>query len=134
MRTINKVIYLIFGGLALLYGVAGVLSPKTVAGEAASAFFTGHIVREQAAAGVFLGLMTLWCAFNYEQRIVVHYFLMVFAFLLAAIHWFDYLAGHIGWLSPIYNSVPFMVLLIMEILRRAGRNPEKITEAQKVPL
>jgi hypothetical protein len=121
MRTVNRVIYVIFGGLALIYGVAGVISPQTVAGKEATTFFAGHLVREQAAAGVFIGLMALWCAFNYEQRVVVHYFLMVFAALLAGIHWFDYLAGHIGWLSPIYNSVPFLTLLIMEILRRAGR-------------
>jgi len=44
---------------------------------------------------------------------------MIFAFLLAAIHWFDYFAGNLGWLSPLYNSVPFVVLSIMAVLSRS---------------
>jgi len=35
--------------------------------------------------------------------------LMVFAFLLAAIHQVDYFAGRLPWISPVYNSVPFTV-------------------------
>ena len=45
----------------------------------------------------------------------MHYFLIVFAFLLAAIHWFDYLSGHLNWMSPLYNTVPLIVLVLMAI-------------------
>jgi hypothetical protein len=58
--------------------------------------------------------MALWCIFNYERRAPVHYFLIVFAFLIA-IHWFDYLSGQLNWLSPLYNTVPFIVLAFMAI-------------------
>jgi hypothetical protein len=67
--------------------------------------------------------MSLWCIFNYERRRSVHYFLMVFAFLLAAIHWHDHLAGPLPWLSPINNSVPFVVLLIMAVIGRLEKAP-----------
>jgi len=43
---------------------------------------------------------------------------MVFAFLLAAIHWFDYFNGDLRWISPVYNSVPFAVLLVMAVFGR----------------
>jgi hypothetical protein len=63
--------------------------------------------------------MAFWCIFNYERRRSVHYFLMVLTFLLAAIHWGDYFAGHLGWMSPLYNSVPFLVLSLMAVLCRS---------------
>jgi len=118
VRTVNKIIYGIFGALALLYGIAAVVSPPLVAGNTASSFPLSHLMREQGAAGVFIGLMAFWCVANYERRRSVHYFLMAFAFLLAAIHWFDYFTGHIGWMSPIYTSVPFTILLVMAALSR----------------
>ncbi len=48
----------------------------------------------------------------------MHYFLVVFALLLAVIHWHDYFAGHLPWMSPLYNTVPFVVLLTMAVLSR----------------
>jgi predicted ferric reductase len=118
VKTVNKVIYGIFGVLALLYGVAALISPPLVAGNSARSFPLSHLIREQGAAGIFIGLMAFWCVVNYEQRRSVHYFLMAFAFLLAVIHWLDYFAGHIGWMSPVYNSIPFMILLVMAALSR----------------
>ena len=128
MKTVNKVVYGIFGALALLYGIAALISPALVAGNSARSFPLSHLIREQGAAGVFIGLMALWCVVNYERRRSVHYFLMAFAFLLAAIHWFDYFTGHIGWMSPIYNSVPFTILLVMAVLspRISGANDPSI--------
>jgi len=102
--------------LALLYGVVALISPGVLEHEAAEAFRFGHFMREQGAAGIFIGLMAIWCAVNYERRRSVHYFLKLFAFLLAAIHWL--ISGHLSWLSPVYNSVPFTILLIMAVLSR----------------
>ena len=69
--------------------------------------------------------MSLWCIFNYERRTSVHYFLIVFAFLIAAIHWFDYFDGHLPWMSPLYNSVPFIMLTTMAILSRSRDSTHK---------
>jgi uncharacterized membrane protein len=119
MRKINSVIYGLFGVVAIVYGVTNLLVPTFMVPEAAQSFPLYHILREQAAAALFIGLMFLWCIFNYERRAAVHYFLIVFTFLLAAIHWIDRFNGHLSWMSPIYNSVPFIVLLIMALLSRA---------------
>ncbi|HVS80771.1 MAG TPA: hypothetical protein VHE60_03470 [Pyrinomonadaceae bacterium] len=119
MKRINSVIYGLFGAGAIVYGAAALLFPAVLESNAAQSFRIAHILREQGAAAIFVGLMSFWCIFNYERRRSVHYCLMVFAFLLAAIHWSDYFAGRLGWMSPLYNTVPFVVLLIMAVLSRS---------------
>ena len=123
----NKTIYVLLGALALLYGAASLISPATTGEESAGSFHLAHAMREQGAAGIFIGLMSLWCVFNYERRQGVHYCLMVFAFLLAAIHWFDYFSGHLRWISPVYNSVPFSVLLVMAVFGRIEMRTRRST-------
>ena len=118
MRTLNSIIYGVFGGFALIYGFANLLFPAVLVKEART-FPLSHVMREEAAAAIFVGCMLLWCIFNYERRRAVHYFLIGFAFLLAGIHWFDYLSGHIDWKSPVLNTVPFAVFLLMLIGTRA---------------
>jgi len=56
--------------------------------------------------------------FQLRAKNVRTYFLMAFASLIAAIHWFDYFAGHLPWMSPLYNSVPLIVLASMAVLSR----------------
>ena len=120
MRKLNIVIYGFFGVLALTYGLGALISPGSVAPESNTLFPVAHLLREQGAAGVFIGLMFLWCIFNDDRKTAVHYFLTIFASLLAAIHWFDFLSGHLSWKSPLYNSVPFLVLLLMAVLNRVA--------------
>lgn len=118
MKAANKIIYSLFGVLSVAYGVTALLSPATLLDESARSFHLAHAMRENGAAGIFIGLMSFWCALNYDRRRSVHYCLMVFAFLLAAIHWFDYFGGYLPWISPVYNSVPLTILLIMAVLDR----------------
>ena len=119
MKKANSIIYGLFGAIAIVYGVVNLLLPTLMVPEAARSFVLSHILREQAAMAIFIGCMFLWCIFNYERRSAVHYLLTVFALLLAAIHWFDYLSGHLNWMSPLYNSVPVLVLVLMAIRMRS---------------
>ena len=119
MKKANQIIYGIYGALAILVGIVSLLFQGLLISEAHRTFQLSHILREGGAAGIFVGLMSIWCIFNYERRAAVHYFLIVFAFLMAAIHWFDYLTGHLNWMSPLYNTVPFIVLVLMGILSRS---------------
>src|SRR5438552_13810558 len=118
MKKINTVIYGLFGIGAILYGAAALLFPTGLESNAAQSWRFAHILREQGALAIFVGLMSFWCIFNYERRRSVHYLLMVFAFLLAVIHWHDHFAGPLPWTSPIVNTVPFVVLLIMAVFSR----------------
>ena len=119
MRRVNSIIYAVLGAVAIIYGITNLLFPTFMVPEAARSFPLSHILREQAAMAIFIGCMFLWCIFNYERRAAVHYFLIVFAFLLAAIHWVDYLSGHLNWMSPLYNTVPFVVLVLMAVKMRS---------------
>jgi uncharacterized membrane protein len=123
MKKANQIVYGIFGAGALLFGIAELLFPGLLISDAR--FPMTHLLREEGAAGIFIGLMAIWCIFNYEKRAAVHYFLIVFAFLIAAIHWFDYLTGHLNWMSPLYNTVPFIVLALMALL---SRSPAAVSE------
>jgi cell division protein FtsW (lipid II flippase) len=131
VKVANKIIYSLFGGLALVFGVAMLVSPTSLLSEAARSFHLAHLMREDGAAAVFIGLMALWCVFNYERRRSVHYCLMVFTLLLATIHWVDYVGGHLPWISPVYNSVPFTILLIMAVLERVevARNRARVQQS-----
>lgn len=115
---INCIVYGLFGIGAIAYGTANLLAPGIMLSEAGQSIHFAHILREQGASAIFIGLMAFWCIFNYERRRSVHYCLLVFAFLLAGIHWHDYLAGHLPWMSPLYTSVPFLVLLVMAFFSR----------------
>src|SRR2546429_9385245 len=119
MRRVNSIIYAVLGAVAIVYGITNLLFPTFMVPEAARSFPLSHILREQAAMAIFIGCMFVWCIFNYERRAAVHYFLIVFAFLLAAIHWVDYLSGHLNWMSPLYNTVPLVVLVLMAVKMRS---------------
>ena len=118
MKKINTVIYAAFGIIAIVYGSAALLFPAAIESYAVQSWRFVHILREQGAAAIFVGLMAFWCIFNYERRRVVHYFFIVLALLLAVIHWYDHFAGHMRLMSPIVNTVPFVVLLIMAVFSR----------------
>ena len=118
MKRINSVIYVLFGIGAILYGAAALLFPAALETNAVQSFRFAHILREQGAAAIFVGMMAFWCIFNYERRRVVHYFFIVLALLLAVIHWHDYFSGHLTWKSPIINTIPFVVVVLMAVFSR----------------
>src|SRR5207253_10377559 len=126
MKKTNQIIYGVIGVGAILYGVAALLFQSVLLEETRRFFPLTHLLREEGAAAIFVGLMAVWCIFNYERRAAVHYGLMVFAFLLAVIHWSDYFVGYLRWLSPLYNSVPFLVLTAIAVLERTrdDRRPQ----------
>ncbi|MGZ8843746.1 MAG: hypothetical protein ACXW18_08785 [Pyrinomonadaceae bacterium] len=121
MKKVNQIIYGVFGALSILIGVVSLMFQGLIISEAHRTIELSHILREGGAAGIFVGLMSIWCIFNYERRAAVHYFLIVFTFLMAAIHWFDYFTGHRQLMSPLINSVPVIVLLVMTIGMKSVR-------------
>ena len=131
MKKFNVAIYCLLGAGAILYGAAALLIPAVLVSEAGQSFHVRHILREEGAAAIFIGLMSWWCIFNYGQRRAVHYFLIVFAALIAAIHWFDYLNGYLPWMSPLYNTIPLAVLLIMTLFVGHGSKHEQLTVGQE---
>ena len=62
---------------ALLAGVAALLRPALVLPDVYS-HLTAHLVREEAACFVFVGLMSFWCLGHFDERRPVHLALLTF--------------------------------------------------------
>ena len=112
-----KVVYVVFGTLAVVYGLANLVAPSALHSEESQSFALMHNLREQGAAFIFLGLMSLWCTFNYERSRTIHYFLTLFNLLIAGIHWNDFVKGYLPMASPLFNSTAFVVFAALAISR-----------------
>ncbi|MGI9066724.1 MAG: hypothetical protein ACR2HX_10005 [Pyrinomonadaceae bacterium] len=121
MKKLNLLVYGIYGIVALLVGVTALLFPARLEPDAPSRLI--HILREGGAASVFVGLMSFWLLFHYDQRRTVHLLLTVFAFLIAGIHWFDYFGGRKPLASSLLNSVGFAALSALAIV---SPRPKKV--------
>jgi hypothetical protein len=110
MKPIALVVYALIGTLAILLGIAALLHPALALPPDEHTPLTAHLIREQGAEGVFIGLMALWCLVHFEHRRPVHFALLLFAALFALIHWAEYFAGRRPLLSPLVNSVPAILL------------------------
>jgi len=117
VTKIAKVVFLVFGAFAIMFGLVTLVSPSALHSEAARSLPFMHNLREQGAAISFVGLMMLWCSFNYEQSRMVHYLLTFFTLLVSAVHWYDYSIGYLPLISPIYNTVPFLVFASLALAR-----------------
>ena len=113
MKTMARVIYGVFGALALGLSVLVLCNPALALSLDAYSPLTAHLIREQGAEGVFIGLMSLWCLFHFENRRAVHFGLLVFALLFAAVHWAEYFQARRHLMSPLINSVPFLALAVV---------------------
>ena len=110
MRTVARGFYAAFGTLALALGVLVLFRPELALPSDGVSSLTAHLIREQGAEGVFIGLMSWWCFFHFEARRPVHLALLLFTALFAGIHWAEYLKDRRHLTSPLVNSAPFVVL------------------------
>ena len=118
MPTFAKAVYLLFGVLALAASAVVLFWPSALVDASDPPVIT-HLLQEQAAAFVFIGLMCLWCRQHFSQRQPVHTALLVFAVLYAGVHWWGVLDGD----SPSpgsYATLALVVLLAAISPRRIG--------------
>ena len=112
MKGLTRAVYLLLGGVILALSAVALVRPEVALHPEETSALTRHLVQEQAAGGVFIGGMALWCAFHLERRRPVHLALLLFTFLFAAIHWAEYLHARRTLVSPLANSVPFVLLVL----------------------
>lgn len=128
METATKIIYGLLGAIFLTLGVTALFFPSIALRPDTYSSLTAHLVREQAAQAIFLGLMAFWCLLHFAQRRFVHYALLLFAALFSTIHWSEFANGNRQLLSPALNTLPFVALAITAPIRpttgpRARRRP-----------
>jgi hypothetical protein len=110
MKPIALAVYALIGTVAVILGIAVLLEPALALPPDARSPLTAHLIREQGAEGVFIGLMAFWCLVHFEQRRPVHYALLLVAVLFASLHWEEYFANRRQLMSPLVNSLPLLLL------------------------
>ncbi len=120
MKSLHQIIYALFGAGMLLVGVVGFLLPFGFMPELAEAYDDEalHVVQEASSAVLALGLVSLWCAWNYAQSRALHWVLTLFFILISALHWADYVRDERPIESGLINSVPAVVLLALAAFRK----------------
>ena len=111
MRAAARAVYSIFGALAIGLGILVLVRPALALPSEGYSPLTAHLIREQGAEGVFIGLMAFWCLLNFDRRRPVHIALLIFAALFAGIHWAEYFQARRHLSSPVLNSIPFLALV-----------------------
>jgi hypothetical protein len=110
LTAFTKTVYLVLGALSLIAGVVVLVAPGVLLPPAELTPLTSHLLREEASAFVFIGLMFFWCLTHYEQRRTVHLALLVFIILFAGVHWVDYLQAGEDIVSPLINTIPVALI------------------------
>ena len=112
MKGLTVGLYWLLGALALAAGVAVLVMPSLILPPEQASGLIEHLLREEAALFVFVGLMFFWCATHYEQRRPVHLSLLVFLALFAGVHWLPYFQGGNDLISPLVNTIPVVLLAV----------------------
>ena len=111
MKIATLALYAITGALAAIAGLIAVVAPFAILPVADATPLTAHLIREEGATFVFIGLMLLWCTRNFDRRRPVHLAMVVLTALFAGIHWAGYVQ-HPEYVVPaIVNTVPFALFL-----------------------
>jgi hypothetical protein len=111
MSTAAQAVYGTLGIVATGLGLVVLVQPALALPAEAYSPLTAHLVREQGAEGLFIGIMALWCLFNQNDRRLVHLALLAFFLLFSALHWVEYFHDRRSLVSPLINSLPFLMLL-----------------------
>ena len=125
MKTLARLIYAVFGTLVIGLSVLVLVRPTIALPFDDRTPLTAHLVQEQGAEGLVVGLMAFWCLRNFERRRAVHLTLLAFALAFAAIHWLEFLHGRRSLASPMMNSLPLLLLLAATPRRRRAGGPKE---------
>jgi hypothetical protein len=120
-----KSLYLLFGTLYLVVGIAALLFrtgllpeavKNTLLESAGGDLNTVHVAQEFASLLVFAGLITLWFARHYEQSLFFHWAMTTFWALFALIHLFDVRGPVRLDLGVLINAVPFALFVLVGLV------------------
>ena len=118
MTAFTKIVYVVLGAFALVSAAVALVRPEVALPPDLALPIARHLVREQAALFIFVGLMFFWCLQHYEQRRPVHLALLAFVVVFAGVHWLDFVRGRAGFLFPLINTIPVALIASTTPVRR----------------
>jgi hypothetical protein len=118
MTAFTKVVYALLGTFAVVAGAVALVWPSLALPPNVTVPIASHLVREEASAFVFIGLIFFWCLTHYEQRRGVHLALLIFVILFAGVHWVDFLSHGAAIIYPLINTIPVALIAVTAFGRR----------------
>lgn len=127
IKPIARLLYGIFGALFLIAGVTVLLLRTVLLPDALRNIVidfgrgdptTLHIIQEFGSMLVFAGLITFWFIRHYEHSKAFHWAMTVFWGLIAFVHWFNVGGPLRSVRSPMINTIPFILFLLVGLVRR----------------
>jgi hypothetical protein len=119
LKIINITLYIFIGAVSLIIGGAAFfMAPNYAPVDSAEVV---HIIREGGSGGLFVGLISIYCAFNYHQTKGVHYALLTFFLLFSGLHWYDFFNDLRPLSSGLINSIPAGAMLFMFMDKSRGK-------------
>jgi hypothetical protein len=126
IETLAKSVYGFFGTLFLIVGATVLLLHTGLLPEPLKNIVMGfahqdelavHLIQELASILIFVGLITFWFIRHYEHSKTYHWAITTFWALFAFAHWVDGREGPRSVRGPLINTVPFIVFLLLGLLR-----------------
>ncbi|MEZ4778333.1 MAG: hypothetical protein R2786_03025 [Flavobacteriaceae bacterium] len=111
----KSIVYGILGLLFSIGGSIGLINPKqnaTATNEQIAQDLI-HTTMELGAAILPIGFLLIWSALNPKKVQKLNYFFILFFLLFASIHWYEYLLGNRQIESPLLNSIPLILIIIV---------------------
>ena len=129
IKAIAKFLYGFFGVVFLLTGVSVLLLRTGLLPDVVKNIVINvghgdlnalHILQEFGSLLVFAGLITFWFIRHYEHSKPFHWAMTTFWGLLALAHWFDVRGPFQSALGPMINTIPFILFLLVGLLRKTA--------------
>jgi len=128
LKILKSTIYGILGLIFTSGGIAGLVKPNLNVSNSDSLQHIPdsdvemhqnliHTTMELGAAIIPIGLLLIWCAIYYKGS-RLNYFFLIFFMLFASIHWYEYLQGNRDLLSPLINSIPLVLVVLLFLIHR----------------
>ena len=143
-RVLAKVTYAVMGAAFLAAGVSTLLVntgllPDAVRDVIVVQFGQNnlgflHILQELGSLLVLVGLLTLWCVWNYNRSRAFHWMLTAYWAIMAVIHWFNVASPTVSVAGGLINTIPVAVFLALGLMRVAteGRSESAPEEANSM--
>ena len=113
----KSIIYGILGFIFSIGGIIGLVYPDAnIPNNINEVREILHATMELASAIIPIGFLLIWSAFNVRKTIKLNYFYLLFFLLFSGVHWYEFLIGNRQVLSPLFNSIPMILIIIVILL------------------